>query len=300
MPYHAHAPVALLAAGLVAGRVASQRLGSDLRGAQRFLHCHVHRVELMVARHFLRQLTAAFVFEHDEVPQEVEEAAPLEHSPQHNLQLGQASRRVASPRDRAPGLEPFAPRGERPDARLHAVGNDQRGIGGEERRNLRLISLELLIRAPDGGVLVGRILQLDHRERQAVYKHHHIRAARVLPIGHRKLVHDEPVVVVRCGEVEHSRLRAGDGAIFAPIFHGDAIDQHAVHCAVAFQERRRVGPRELAIGVLNRLSRQLGIEARERLAQAAFQHHVAVVGVAAFGAGHAHCDVGAVQDSVTE
>ena len=63
--------------------------------------------------------------------------------------------------DGAPGLEPLLPRGEGADARLEAVGDDQQGVVREERGNLCLVGLKLLEGRPDGGVLVGRVLELD-------------------------------------------------------------------------------------------------------------------------------------------
>ena len=56
----------------------------------------------------------------------------------------------------------------------------------------------------------------------------------------------------------------------------------------------------LRIGIFQRFGWQVGVEAYERLAQAAFQHHVAVVRIAALGAEHAGRDVGAVEDGVAE
>ena len=67
--------------------------------------------------------------------------------------------------DGAPGLEPFFAGADRADARLDAVGDHKRGVAGEQSRDLRLVGLELIERGPDGGVLVGGVLQLDHGER---------------------------------------------------------------------------------------------------------------------------------------
>ena len=103
-----------------------------------------------------------------------------------------------------------------------------------------------------------------------------------------------------CVEVDDPRLRPGDGAVLAAVLDRDAIDQHAVQGAVALHQRRRIGAGQLAVGVLQRLGRQVGVEARQRLAQPALQHDVAVVRVAALGAGLARGDVGAVKDRVAQ
>ena len=76
-----------------------------------------------------------------------------------------------------------------------AVGDDQRLVGGEQRRDLRLVGLELVEGAPDGGVLVGGVLQLDDRERQAVDEQHDVRPALVLALDDGELVDRQPVVV---------------------------------------------------------------------------------------------------------
>ena len=50
--------------------------------------------------------------------------------------------------------------------------------------------------------------------------------------------------------------------------------------AVAFQQGRRVGAGELAVGLLRCLRGQFRIQLREGLSEAAFQQHVAVIRVA--------------------
>ena len=100
----------------------------------------------------------------------------------------------------------------------------------------------------------------------------------MLPLGHSELIDGEPVVVVRFIEVEYLRLRPCDRAIFAPILHRYAVHQHPVHRAVALQERRCIGARDPPVGVFQPFGRKITIETGQCLAQAAFQHHIAVVG----------------------
>ena len=101
-------------------------------------------------------------------------------------------------------------------------------------------------------------------------------------------------------EVDDPGLRPGDRAVLAAVLDRHAIDQHPVQGAVALHQRRRIAARELAVGILQRLGRQVRIQPDERLAQPAFQHHVAVVRVAALRAGLARGDVRAVQHRVAE
>ena len=70
----------------------------------------------------------------------------------HNLQLRQRRRSVRVAGNGPPRFEPFLAGAERADARLHAIGDDKRSVGVEERRDLRLIRLELLKGRPNRGV----------------------------------------------------------------------------------------------------------------------------------------------------
>ena len=300
VPHHTHAAVARYATGLALGKIAAMFfIDAQMRRAQSLFHRHVHRVKLMIARHLLDELAATRILEHDEVPHQIEEAALLEHTFEHHLQLRQLRRGILAPGDRAPRLEPFLACTKRTDARLHAIGNQQR-IGGEQRGNLRLIGLKLLVRAPHGRVFIGGVLELDHRERQTIYKQHHVRAARVLPVGHGKLIHGQPVVIVWRIEIDHFCLRTSDRAILAAILDSHAIHQHPMHGAIALDERRCIGARQLAKGIFQRIGRQVAIQPIERLAQAAFQHHVAIVRVTALGARHTDGDVRAMKDGIAQ
>ncbi len=285
MPHHADAAVALLAAGLLvseeaAGLACAAPLGRTRR-PQRLFDGDVHGVELMIASEFLGDL-AAVILEHDEVADQIEKAALLEHAFQHHLQFGQA-RGLAIAGDGAPGLEPLAPRAERADARFHAVGRDQHFVGGEQRGDLRLIGFELLEGRPDRGGLVGRVLELDDAKRQAVDEQHDIGTARVLSFHDGELVDRQPVVGVWVREINHARLIAGDGAVLAAVFHRDAVHQHAMERAIAFDRCRRRQARQLAIGVLDRLRWQLRIEPCQRRAQTLLQDRIAIIGIGSLG-----------------
>ena len=239
VPDHPDAPVTRLAAGLPAGLVASPGLGhpvglaAQLGGPQRLAHCHPHRVELVVACHLLREPATAFVLEDDEVAHEVEEALWREDALAHYLQLRQMRIGEALARDGAPGLEPLASGGERANARLHPVGDDQQRVRGEERRDLGLVGLELLEGRPDGGVLVRRVLELHNRQWQAVNEEHDVRPAAVLVFRHGELVDRQPVVCVGVVEVQHPRLGAADLAVGRAVLHCHPVHEQAMHRAVA-------------------------------------------------------------------
>ena len=164
VPDHAHAPVALLASRLAFGVEDAVAVAHPVPSGRppRLLHRHVDCVELVVTRYFLDEPAAAQVLEHDEVPQQIEAAALLEHALDQHLQFGQKSRRQRFPADGPPGLEPFAPGAQRADPRLRAVRHDQRGVVVEQGGDFPLVGLELLPGRPDGRLLVGGVLQFDH------------------------------------------------------------------------------------------------------------------------------------------
>ncbi len=70
----------------------------------------------------------------------------------------------------------------------------------QERRDLRFVSLELVVGGPDRRVLVRRALELDDGQGQAVDEDHDVRPAVVLALDHRELVDRHPVVRGRVGE----------------------------------------------------------------------------------------------------
>src|SRR5262249_52317859 len=67
---------------------------------------------------------------------------------------------------------------------------------------------------------------------------------------------------------------------------------------VALRQRWRIGARQLAESIFQRIGREVVIEARERLTQPAFQYHIAVAWVAAFGSRFAGSNVWAMEHRV--
>ena len=90
--HHAHTAVAGLATGFAARLVAPFQLGDpvpggSLRCPQGLLDRRINGVILVIPRQDLRNLPATRIVERDEVAHEIEEAAPLEDSLQHHLEL---------------------------------------------------------------------------------------------------------------------------------------------------------------------------------------------------------------------
>jgi len=302
VPDDADAPVPRLAAGFFPRLVAAFSLGGTTRrepcGAQRLGDGHPHRVKLVIARRLLRQGPAPIVLEDDEVAEEIEQPALLENALEHDLQLRQMGIGELLARDRAPGLEPLPPGGERADARLEPVRDHEQRAEREQRRQLGLVGLELLEGGPDGGVLVRGVLQLDEDERQTVDEEHHVRTPRVLGLADRELVDREPVVVLGVVEVDHLCLSAGNRAVGAAVLDGHPVHEQAMEGTVARLKRRSLRPRELAEGVVERLGRQRGVDPSQRLAQAFGEHDLPII--APFRRQLAGRDVRAVLDGPTE
>jgi hypothetical protein len=134
VPDDADPPVAGLASVPLPGLVPTRPLfdGShELRGANRLGDCRPHRVELVVACRLLREGSAPVVLEDDEVAEEIEQPALLQDALEHDLQLGQMGVGELLARDRAPGLEPLAPGGERADAGLDPVRDHEQRVERE-------------------------------------------------------------------------------------------------------------------------------------------------------------------------
>ena len=250
-------------------------------------------MELVVAGHLLHEHAAAVVLEDDEIAEQRQQPLRRADALEEYAQLQRGHLGEALARDRAPRLEPLAPCRERAEARLRAVRDDEQLVHREQRGQLGLVGLELLPRRPDVGVLVGRVLELDHAERQAVDEQHDVRAAGALALGDGHLVDREEVVGGGVGVLDHGGLRAADRAAGGAVLDVHARDEHAVEGAVARLEGRALGPRQLAVGVIERLEGQVRVEPRERVAQPLLQHDGAVAG--ALLTGRTGPDVGAVR-----
>lgn len=68
-------------------------------------------------------------------------------------------------------------------------------LAGRERTAPLLVGLRLIEGRPDGGALVCRIPQFDHRQWQAVDENRDVGTAVVLSFNEGELIHSQPVVV---------------------------------------------------------------------------------------------------------
>ena len=224
VPDDADAAVARLSAGLLASLVAPGGFGGaqQLGGTQGFVHGDADGVELVVAGHLLGR-RAAVVLEHDEVPQQGEEAARLEDALQHHLQFSHVRVGKRLPGDGAPGLEPLPAASERADTGLDPVRGHQRLVHGEQRGQLGFVGLKLVPGRADGGVLVGRVLEFDQAKGQAIDEQNDMGTAVVPVLGDGELVDGKPVVVGTVLEVDDEDLVSTHVALGIAILDFDAI-----------------------------------------------------------------------------
>ena len=257
-------------------------------------------MELVIPGDLLCERAAAEILEHNEMADEIEKPARLEHPGEHDLQFGEARRRILAPADRAPRLEPFLARAERADAGLHAVRGDQRRVIGEQRRDQALIIFELLDGVPHRRTLVGRVFQLDDAERQPVDEDHDVGAAALLPLDDGELIDRQPVVLLGPLEIDDLRLGAGNRPVRPGVFDIDAVDEHAMQRAVAGEQVRRLDPQQFAVGVEDRSRRQTRVQPGQRTMQPVLQDRVVVSRIAALAAIDPVGDLRSVPDGVAQ
>ena len=117
------------------------------------------------------------------------------------------------------------PAGQRAQPRFGAVADHQRLVVGHQAGDIGFVGLELVVGFFQRGLLVGRILQFDHGQGDAVGEEHDIRAAvgaRVgggIDVGDRELVHGQPIVVGPVIEIEQPDLVVFDLPLCRGIRH---------------------------------------------------------------------------------
>ena len=175
------------------------------------------------------------------------------------------------------------------------TGRPMRGTSshGEERGQFGLVRLKLLPRRPNGGVLVGGVLQFDDAQRQPVDEHRDVRPAGVPVLGDGELVDSQPVVVGRGLELDDSDLISAHPSIGIPILDRHALDEHPVEGSVAGLQCRPFRAGELAEGIVQRGCWKARIQLGEGVAEPTLQDYLAVV--VPLGTGRVRRDVRAVR-----
>ena len=228
-------------------------------------------MELVIARNLLERGRAAFLFKDNEVTDEIQEAAFLEHTFQQHFQLRDRSGRGGLAFDGLPRQEPFLVGRDRADAGIQAIGDDEQFVVVKQGRDVVLVGLQLIERRPDRSLFICGVLEFDDRQRQTVDEDHHIRSPvdlAVLVRGfHGVLIDDQPVVVFDVLEIHHIDPPADHAPVCVrtrtgrPIFgfvlrtatlviYFDAVDQHVMKGVVVEQERRIAESHDLCVGLL--------------------------------------------------
>ena len=227
-----------------------------------------------------------------------QKAAVLEHATDQHFQLQRSRRGHPFAVDRPPDLEPFLAGSERPDPGLEPVRHHQQLVVLEQRGDLSLVGLELRIGAPDRGVLVGGVLEFQHRQGQPVHEHHNVGPAVVLPFNDRELVDREPVVRGRIVEVDQPGLRPRDGSVGPAVLDVDPVPQQPMKGPVVEKERAGFWAEHLPERLFAAVFGNVGIELPDRGPEPGHEHHVAERSPLGIRLARGH--PGAVADGVAE
>ena len=135
-------------------------------------------------------------------------------------------------------------------------------------------------RLPHISVRVGRVLQLDQHQRQAVDEQDDVGPARVVRPGDGKLVDRQPFIARRISPVNQAYEVASRFAVKG-VLHRHACHQQSMELPVGGQQHRSAQVHHLLDGIFTRCLRHVGVQRRNSLAEPLDQQHLAVV--AAFG-----------------
>jgi len=132
----------------------------------------------------------------------VEKQRRLEEAAHQRFQLEFQQRPVILVGNCPPGLHALLIRRQGTQPCGETVADHHRHVGVEQVADFFLVGLDLVEGIPDVGLLVGRVLQLDHRQRQAVDEGHQVRATRLFGAAHGELADQQEIVIARLGKVD--------------------------------------------------------------------------------------------------
>ena len=122
-----------------------------------------------------------------------------------------------------------------PIARRQTVGDHQRLVADEEVGDFVLVGLQLVVGLPDVGVDIGGVLQLDHRDRQAVDEDDDIGTAQLLAPLDGELVDDQKLILLDVVEVDQLHMVGFD--LFAvAVFDRHSFEEQLVEGAVVVDQ----------------------------------------------------------------
>jgi hypothetical protein len=134
--------------------------------------------------------------------------------------------------------------------------------------------LELLEGGLNCGVLICGVLEFYDGQWQAVYEDHDVRASILLAFNDGELVDSQELVVLWVLEVYQAGVVACDGAVFALIFHGHAIDEHPMEGSVVGQKRGGYSACDFAEGLVKGVRWDGWVKAAEAIIEAASEEYL--------------------------
>ena len=240
------------------------RLAVALQRLQHLLQSLLRGVVLMVARCLLDH-RAPVILKDREIPQQVEEHVPAEQAahqgfPCHfTLRIDQRF-----PIHRAPCHVPVKVRREGAVAGGKAIAQHAHQVRAEERRDVRLVSLNLVIGGNNVRVFRLRPFQFHDHQRQAVEENQNVRPP-LVRAHHRELIHRQPLVVLVL-PIDQPRP-VMDGLTAALVFHRHAIHEQSMNPLVLLDEFREAQIQQGIRRRRHRFRREIGIDPRYRRLQ---------------------------------
>ena len=238
-----------------------------------------HRMELVITGNLLDQRPV--ILEQHEEAQVIEQLRRRQNATNQRLQLVELAQRVERQAIyRSPLHEALGIAGKRTQPRLAAIRNDQQFVVLEHIGDLFLVGLNLVVGFPDVGLLVGRVLQLQQHQRQAIDEQNHIRPAGMVRAFDGKLVDRQPLVALRrigrFGQVDQADEVTARLAIFL-VFHRHAADQQFMEMAIGREQRRNTQIEYLLDRILTGRGRNGWIQPVDRSTQSISQNHLLVI-----------------------
>jgi len=194
----------------------------------------VHRMELMIGRRLFGDYCSVIV-EHDKIQYKVEKPPLFKNPLEQHFELHGTSWGDFLAIDGAPWHEPVPAGGESPAPGLQAVGNHKQLVVDEETGDIAFVCLKLVEGVADGGLLISRVLELDHAQGQAIDKNYYVRPPVSAVLDDRELIDGKPVVVFQVLKIEQPDLVVN----LAAVLHvGDinAIGKHPMETPVVLDQ----------------------------------------------------------------
>ena len=193
-----------------------------------------------------------------EVTQILQEGLLLEQALHQHFQL-QVLLRHSDPSRDTPRHEPLLIGGNGTNPCHRTIRDDADGVRFKELGNFVFVILNLVECREHIRLLVRRILQLDHCQREAIDESHHVGAHRFAAL-HGELIHDQPVIARNVGPVKHHNRYLAAVAILFDV-HRNTVAQPDVEVAVGFDERLTGKLADALFSVLDSGGRKVWVQA---------------------------------------